>query len=192
MKRIEKKEIEEMHNMLTHLYFITNKTNYVKFSIKDFLSDYKVKNKTIITPYLSERGILSKSGKALHTSWKWISTEKPSKMMSRRVIEGTSLRNKEYLKRKASEKKADAIVTSDIKNSDEKIDILEFERRLEIVNKQTGEYKVELDKLRSDIKKSELIRERDYLTKDIIKKPSENKNTTYVKLFWGLFSYSRK
>ena len=178
MIRIEKEEIAEMEAMLKHLYFTTNKTKPVRLTMRELIKEYSVKYKNAVGAVMVEKKIISKTGRN-SVCYRWESSEEPSKIMARRIIEAAHsksvLQTKSHRDKKEKVSKTtpkEKLKATAIKESTEKISREEFEKRLEIVNNETGEYNDVLQK---------------------VKKESKNKaTTTEVKILWGLFSYSKK
>tara|TARA_R110001632_G_scaffold123505_3_gene236257 strand:- start:2339 stop:2899 length:561 start_codon:yes stop_codon:yes gene_type:complete len=186
MIRIEKEEIAEMEAMLKHLYFTTNKTKPVELGMKSFVSAYDVKYKSNIGSILIKLGIIKKHGITGAVSYSWGTSEIPSKKMARRVIECNALSATKYNKGYKRPTKAISI-----KESTEKISREEFEKRLEMVNIETGEFSEELKKVKKMNSKPEAKAPEASISCKEISSPS-NKRSTEVKILWGLFSYSKK
>jgi len=201
MKRIKKEEIAEMEAMLNHLYFATNNTASVEISLREFLRDYKVKNKHNISAYLNDSNVLLKTGKGKGTTWRWRTAEKPSKMMARRVIEGVRSKIADSSRKSEKTKPQHRYISST-----DRLDRKEFENRLRMVNSETGEFKDEvsvMDKLKDnqDIKTPEdlkfytekINKEAEDMKRDFLNKYSTEENSKVeFSILWGLFSYSNK
>ena len=179
---ITAEEISEMEKMLNHLYFSTNKSTPSMIGITNLINQYSIRNIKDIQATLLKKNIIKKFGRSRSTSYKWSTSETPSKMMARRVIE-ENIKSRE-IKNKTSRDKASSIKIS---NSEEKITREEFEKRVEKINKETGMYAEEFKKIKE--LKGKQIKVEQPQPKHIA--PIQKQETESVSLFWGLYTRTK-
>jgi len=185
---ITKENISEMEKFLNHLHFETNKSIAVKLSVDKILKQYKVKNQQLMVRQLVSSGVIERFGNKGRgiSYYKWKSTEKPSKMMARRVIESCSNFASELSKSNwAKKQKIEKAIT--VSNSKEQITREEFEKRVEKINKETGMYAEEFKKIKE--LKGKQIKVEQPQPKHV--EPIQKQETESVSLFWGLYTRTK-